>query len=69
MPDLIVSFPAPPVLPAHPKMTLVSETGLTVVVPFAPLDLTRDGMAGSWDTIPRPLRTSVVARGGLPLRA
>jgi hypothetical protein len=48
-------------------MTLIAESGLTVVIPFAPLDLTHSGMAGDWDTIARPRRTALVSRKGLPL--
>jgi hypothetical protein len=46
----------------HPKMTLVGDSGQTVIVPFAPQSLAHDGFAGNWDTVARLDQAPLVRR-------
>lgn len=64
MPTLSLAYRlrAPAPLPAHPKAVLVADTGLRVVLPYAPRVVEHDGLADQWTELGRQGRKALVRR-------
>lgn len=55
--------------PPHPKMQFILETGQTLTVPYAPVSVSHDGIAGSHSQTPRYGREPLLSRTGQPLHS
>lgn len=60
--------PSPTGPGGHPKMQIVAEGGVTVVVPYAPREGTLDGVAAAYDEVPRGGREPLLLASGGTLR-
>lgn len=56
-------------LPRHPKARLTAESGLELVLPFAPVEVDTTGVAATFATEDRPGRKPLLYRTGDGLRA
>lgn len=61
--------PAPSRRPrTHPKMSIVSESGTVITVPYAPRETSLDGVAPTFSQVERPGREPLLLRSGDSLR-
>lgn len=56
-------------IPRPPKAKLITEDGLTLVLPFAPREVSHSGMADTFAVLDRPGRKPVTVRTGNGLRS
>jgi hypothetical protein len=58
-----------PTKPKHPKMTIVPEGGVPFIVPYAPREMSLDGVAPTYATADRGGRKPLLLRSGDGLRS